>query len=140
MSVHERQVEITSPCPIELDRSGVGAQDRSMHCAHCVKDVHILSNMSEREARAFLAAHAGENICVSYAKGKDGQIRFRDEGVGGGCGGGCGPSAPTLVPRSSLTRRVRAARTAAVSTPRSRATSRASGAGAGRQLQGGYSR
>ncbi len=94
MSVNKEQVEILSPCPITLDRSAVRPEDRKMHCDHCVKDVHMLSNMSEREARDFLSEHAGEDICVSYAVQRDGQIRFRRE--------------PPLVPVSALRPRTRA--------------------------------
>lgn len=104
MSVHADQVEITSPCPIQLDRSGVSPADRAMHCAHCVKDVHILSNMTEREARDFLADRAGEDICVSYNMSPEGQIRFKPE--------------PQLVPVSALRRRPEPRRQAPRAQPR----------------------
>jgi hypothetical protein len=44
-----------------------------------VKNVTVLSNMTRGEARAFLREHAGQRMCVSYACGTDGQIRFRPE-------------------------------------------------------------
>lgn len=93
MAVKPDQIAITSPCPITLDRSGVSAKDRAMFCAHCSKDVHILSHMTEYEARRFMASRAGEDICVSYGIKKDGSIRFRSE-----------PELASLVPASALLR------------------------------------
>lgn len=100
MSVDHDQLPITSPCPITLDRSGVQDRDRSMFCDHCTKDVHMLSKMTEREARAFLRAHDGQDICVSYAIRKDGEIRFRSD--------------PPLVPVAALARRPKPRRLAMV--------------------------
>ncbi|KIG15886.1 hypothetical protein DB30_05193 [Enhygromyxa salina] len=94
MSVDKAQIQITSPCPISLDRSGVSQADRSMFCGHCVKDVHLLSKMSEREARVFMREHEGQDICVSYAIRADGGIRFRPE-----------PAEASLVPIERLARR-----------------------------------
>ncbi|WP_146157648.1 hypothetical protein [Enhygromyxa salina] len=79
MSVDHGQIPITSPCPINLDRGGVSKEDRSMFCRHCVKDVHLLSTMSEPEARSFMRENEGRDICVSYAIRPDGRIRFRPE-------------------------------------------------------------
>ena len=88
MSVKAEQLEITSPCPITLDRSAIGARDKAMFCAHCTKDVHLLSQMTEPEARALMKTQAGRDICVSYAIRDDGSIRFREE--------------PSLVPVTAL--------------------------------------
>ena len=90
MSVTAEQLPITSPCPITLDRSGISAQDRRMFCEHCTKDVHLLSQMSETEARALMTRESGRDICVSYAQKSDGSIRFRTE--------------PALVPVAALRR------------------------------------
>ncbi|GEM_PF-1107540 len=78
MSVQTEQLPITSPCPITLEREGISAQDKQMFCAHCTKDVHLLSNMRENEVRALLRDRAGDDICVSYAMQKNGSIRFAD--------------------------------------------------------------
>ncbi len=72
------KLPITGPCPIDLDAIGFDRSSKKAHCTHCVKSVHNLSNMTEPEARAFLKRNAGERICVSYARGKDGSIRFAD--------------------------------------------------------------
>jgi hypothetical protein len=96
MSVDHGQIPITNPCPITLERGGVAPADRSMYCDHCVKDVHLLSKMTEPEARSFLREHEGQDICVSYAIRTDGAIRFR--------------AAPKLVPVEQLTRRPSPAR------------------------------
>lgn len=91
MTVDARQIPITSPCPIDLDRSGIGAKDREMHCRHCRKDVHLLSHMTEAQARDLMLERAGQDICVSYAVKHDGGIRFR-------------PDERTLVPAAALVR------------------------------------
>lgn len=92
MAVDNRQVPIQRPCPVTLaaDRHASGA--RSWHCDHCDKRVHVLSNMTESEARGFLQTHAGEKVCVTYAVDAGGAIRFR-------------PEPPAIVPVASLTRR-----------------------------------
>lgn len=90
MSIQVDQLPITSPCPINLDRSGVSAKDRQMFCEHCTKDVHLLSQMTESEARALMNREAGKDICVSYVPRSDGSIRFRPE--------------PAFVPATALTR------------------------------------
>ena len=91
MSVEAKQIAITSPCPITLDRSGIAPADKAMFCAHCTKDVHLLSQMTESEARDLMRQEAGQDICVSYAIRQDGSIRFRPE--------------PKLIPANNLTRR-----------------------------------
>lgn len=63
-----------------------------MFCRHCSKDVHLLSHMTESEARELMRDKAGEDICVSYAIRKDGAIRFT-------------PRPESLVPASALLRR-----------------------------------
>lgn len=87
------KLPITGPCPIDLDAIGFDRSQRSSHCSHCDKSVHILSNMTERDAKAFLKEHAGQKICVSYARDAEGRVRFKPE-----------PSAP-VVPISRLRRR-----------------------------------
>jgi hypothetical protein len=71
---------------------------RSWHCGHCDKAVHVLSNMTEREARAFMDERAGQDVCVTYAVRKDGSIRFAPE-----------PVVAPIVPVSALSRRTRVA-------------------------------
>lgn len=101
MAVDPRTVEIQSPCPVDLDAAGIRGAGRSWHCGHCDKAVHVLSQMTEREAEAFLRDHAGQDVCVSYAMSPSGEIRFRPEPV------------PALVPLTSLARR-RSPRVAAI--------------------------
>ena len=104
MSVKAEQLEITSPCPITLDRSAVSARDKAMFCAHCTKDVHLISQMTESEARELMKAQAGRDICVSYSTRGDGSIRFRED--------------PSLVPVTAL--RSRRSAPARVDAPRRR--------------------
>lgn len=70
---------ITGPCPIDLDAIGFDRSSKRSHCSHCEKNVHVLSNMTEREARAFMTENAGKNLCVSYARTKDGTVQFKPE-------------------------------------------------------------
>ena len=94
MALHDRDVEIRRPCPVKLspDRARDGA--RSWYCGHCEKSVHVLSNMTETEARGFLEERAGTDLCVTYAVRRDGSIRFKPE-----------PPPEAIVPLSALTRR-----------------------------------
>lgn len=95
MALHDRDVEIRRPCPVKLspDRAQGGA--RSWYCGHCEKSVHVLSNMTENEARTFLEARAGQDLCVTYAVRRDGSIRFQAEP----------PPEPAVVPITALTSR-----------------------------------
>jgi hypothetical protein len=101
MAVREESVRIQKPCPVQLDPARAANGVRSWHCGHCDKAVHVLSNMTESEARTFMAESAGKDVCVTYAVRKDGSIRFAPEPV----------AAPvvSLVPVSSLMRRRHAA-------------------------------
>lgn len=88
--MHADALPITGPCPIDLDAIGFDRSSKVSHCTHCVKSVTNLSNMTKDEAREFLKEHKGEKLCVSYARGEDGKIRFRPE------------PEPELVPVSRL--------------------------------------
>jgi hypothetical protein len=96
--MHADTLPITGPCPIDLDAIGFDRGAKVSHCTHCAKNVTNLSNMTRGEARAFMQAHAGERLCVSYACDDTGRIRFRPE------------PEPVLVPVARL--RARPARAA----------------------------
>jgi hypothetical protein len=98
MSLREPDIHVTSPCPIDLDETGMRGKGDAWHCGHCSKTVHVLSSMTETQARTLLATHAGQDICVSYSMSRAGEIRFRPEPV---------------VPISALSRRPRIAAAAA---------------------------
>jgi hypothetical protein len=100
--MHAEALPITGPCPIDLDAIGFDRSAKVAHCSHCAKNVTVLSNMTRREAREFLREHAGQRLCVSYARGEDGQIRFRPE------------PEPALIPASRLRPRVEAEAPAAL--------------------------
>lgn len=108
------KLPITGPCPIDLDAIGFDRASKVSHCTHCAKSVTNLSNMTRHEARDFMRAHKGEKLCVSYACGDDGSIRFRPE------------PEPALVPVTRLRARP-AAPSQPVGTVPSRRSSRASG-------------
>lgn len=85
------KLPITGPCPIDLDAIGFDRSSKVSHCTHCDKNVHNLSTMTESAARAFLREHAGEKMCVTYARNKEGVVQFEPE--------------PQIVPLSRLARR-----------------------------------
>ncbi len=90
------KLPITGPCPIDLDAIGYDRGSNVSHCTHCDKSVHNLSTMTETDARAFLREHAGEKLCVTYARDKDGVVQFKRD-------------TPQIVPLTRLTRRSAAA-------------------------------
>ncbi|MFV8749546.1 hypothetical protein ACNOYE_03220 [Nannocystaceae bacterium ST9] len=47
-------------------------------CSVCEREVVELSAMTEARAQAFLAANAGERVCVAYRVDRAGQVRFRE--------------------------------------------------------------
>ena len=89
------KLPITGPCPIDLDAIGFDRSSKVSHCTHCDKSVHNLSTMTEADARAFLRERAGEKICVTYARDKEGVVQFERD--------------PQVVPLARLTRRSAAA-------------------------------
>ena len=84
-------LELDSPCPVALDRELSDGRYRSWKCGHCDTAVHVLSSMTEKNARKFLEEHEGEELCITYMVGRDGDIRFQPE--------------PKVVPVSRLRRR-----------------------------------
>jgi hypothetical protein len=96
MAVSPRHVKITSPCQADLDPDRGQDGAKSWYCGHCDKNVHVLSNMTETDARALLAEKVGQDLCVSYAVRADGTIRFK-------------APEPKIVPLSSVRRRSAAA-------------------------------
>jgi hypothetical protein len=95
-----QDVTVTSPCPVDLDETGLRGTGRAWHCGHCSKTVHVLSEMTESDARALLAASEGQKICVSYRMSPEGQIRFKPE--------------PAVIPVTALRRRPTAIAAAAI--------------------------
>lgn len=81
MAVQRSELEIESPCPITLSRELSDGRYRAWDCSHCQKTVHVLSAMTEREARVFLKKNEGKNLCITYMAGEDGEIRFQPEKV-----------------------------------------------------------
>ena len=70
-------LRLDNPCPVELDQADFVGTKRHF-CDHCSKDVHVLSNMSEEEARELLRSVAGQNVCVSYHRRADGSVVFQE--------------------------------------------------------------
>ena len=70
-------VPIASPCEQDWDEMRVESGGARRFCEHCSKHVHNLSAMDARQARTFLRATAGQEICVAYEL-EDDEIWFRD--------------------------------------------------------------
>lgn len=81
MAVLRSELEIESPCPITLSRELSDGRYRAWDCSHCQKTVHVLSAMTEREARVFLKNNEGKDLCITYMAGEDGEIRFQPEKI-----------------------------------------------------------
>jgi hypothetical protein len=71
MGMHRRHLRIVDPCDVFEPR------DRVELCAHCNKDVHDLSRMTEAQARRLLADSRNKAICVAYRSRPDGNVVFR---------------------------------------------------------------
>lgn len=72
--MHRARLPIADPCHERFDAmEGDGAQ---RFCASCRTHVHDLSQMTEREAAAFLARRSGEKVCVRYRADAAGRLRF----------------------------------------------------------------
>ncbi|MCA9719964.1 MAG: hypothetical protein KC468_35180 [Myxococcales bacterium] len=97
-----RQLELSRPCPVDLDAAGVDRSGARFYCGHCERDVHVLSNMTRAAARAFVEANRGKGVCVSYLRAADGSVRYAPE------------PAPALVPLARLRARAPRLATAAL--------------------------
>jgi hypothetical protein len=64
-------LEIDSPCPIELKK--LDPEVRTWYCRECKLNVHNVSNMTAKEAEAFLRNRTGR-VCVSIKRRADGCI------------------------------------------------------------------
>lgn len=72
--VRVAEIEIPEPCHEDWDR--MRPEERGRFCAACKKTVHDLSAMTEAQGRAFLAASAQVDVCVSYESVGD-RVQFR---------------------------------------------------------------
>ncbi len=85
------ELPIAAPC--DADWSTMTLADRGRFCGACKKVVRELTQLTEPEARALLAAPPTEGLCVRYIHDHTGEIVFK----------------PEVVPVSALTRMKRAA-------------------------------
>ena len=70
--MHRDQLHIAEPCNVSWESmEGAGCV---RFCGQCRKDVHDLSDMTEREARKVLAQ---EDVCVQYHCDSAGRVAFR---------------------------------------------------------------
>ncbi|MEM7157621.1 MAG: hypothetical protein AAF799_32575 [Myxococcota bacterium] len=74
--VHRSQIPIPEPCPEDLSSVAPDGSGRR-HCDRCRKSVHDLSEMTRAQAKLVVLRSRREEVCVRYACGADGQLRFR---------------------------------------------------------------
>lgn len=70
-----RTLQISRPCPVDLD---VDRSGRQFFCDHCQKDVHVLANWPRAEAEAFIAENRGRSVCISLRRNRDGELQYAD--------------------------------------------------------------
>ena len=73
------EIRLKYRCPMSWDDlAPVEGAATLRHCSVCQKNVHNLSAMTEKEARAFLAAQdPASPPCVFFLRGKDGRALTR---------------------------------------------------------------
>lgn len=103
-----RDLELSRPCPIDLDSLGVDRSQKRVFCSHCSAHVTDISKMREDEASAFVAANRGSGVCISYLRDGEGNVRFADSEPRGELGAedvlARSRPAPPLVPLVPLER------------------------------------
>lgn len=65
------------PRPCHEDWDKLTPEQRGHHCTVCETKVWDLSSLTEAQAKAFLRARAGEDLCVSYHERPDGTVIHR---------------------------------------------------------------
>lgn len=73
-----RDLELSRPCPIDLDSLGVDRSQPQVFCSHCQSQVTDISKMPEAEAAAFVRENRGTGVCISYQRNAAGNVRFAD--------------------------------------------------------------
>lgn len=74
-------VRIASPCSMRWE--DMMGNERTRFCSECSLHVHNISEMTAREAEAFLAsALGGDRVCARFYRRADGTILTRDCPVG----------------------------------------------------------
>lgn len=68
--IRAEQLALHYACPVR-------AFDAEGRCHQCNEIVQDLSAMTEARARRFLAAHAGQRVCIGYRVGGDQRVRFK---------------------------------------------------------------
>ncbi len=102
-----RDLELSRPCPIDLDSLGVDRRQRRVFCSHCSAHVTDISQMREAEASRFVADNRGSGVCISCLRDEEGNVYFADSVHRGveSRADGAPPSArrsPSLVPVERL--------------------------------------
>ncbi len=73
-----RDLELSRPCPIDLDSLGVDRSQPQVFCSHCQSQVTDISKMPEAAAAAFVRKNRGTGVCISYQRNAAGKVRFAD--------------------------------------------------------------
>jgi hypothetical protein len=69
------RIEIASPCEASWDE--MAGDDRTRFCRHCSLNVYNLSDMTRREAEAFVQGCEGR-ACIRFYRRADGTLLTRD--------------------------------------------------------------
>lgn len=78
--MNKRTLHIAEPC--HADWTAMTGDEARRYCDSCQKDVHHLSAMTRREARALVRQPQPEGLCVRYSHDpKSGQVQFRNRTV-----------------------------------------------------------
>ena len=76
-------VRIPPPCRLKVldpcfeDFHKMDGDNRKRFCKRCQKHVHHVSDMTRKEAEAFVNASRPGEVCVRYCVDEDGEIQFR---------------------------------------------------------------
>ncbi len=73
-----RDLELSRPCPIDLDSLGVDRSQAQVFCSHCQTQVTDISKMPEAAAAAFVRENRGKGVCISYLRDAKGNVRFAE--------------------------------------------------------------
>ena len=74
--MHARDALIQAPCDEDWEGMEADVTGQRRFCERCREQVHDLSALDERSARAFLSASEGFDVCISYVVDARGQLEF----------------------------------------------------------------
>ena len=73
--MHRVHLPLSFECDLDV-HARPGEQTAHIHCSTCDKNVHQLSNMTQREAKALLAGKPDGGLCIAYRCDLNGKVSF----------------------------------------------------------------